>query len=81
MKWIKLFEQFKIENQPYEEWELGLIKAWGGVLYLAYHDLPENINKKVSLDVFKSEMKNYYRNADNDEDLQDWIERWSSYFK
>jgi hypothetical protein len=73
IKLIKLFENFKIENTSYDVWELGLIKAWGGLLYLSYHGLSENISKKVSLDEFKHEMENYYNNADSDEDLQDWM--------
>lgn len=73
MKYIKLFEQYNKNLQPYEGWELGLIKAWGHVLYLAYHNLPIHIEKKISDIEFREVMIDYYKNSDDDEDLQDWM--------
>ena len=53
MKYIKLFEHFNKAYKPYDEWELGLIKAWGHVLFLGYHNITENIDKKVDINLFK----------------------------
>lgn len=58
---------------PYKTWELGLIKAWGDVLYLGYRNLPLKIEKIVSYDETIKEFRNYFWNADEDEDLQDWM--------
>ena len=60
-------------QNKYEDWEKGLIKAWGGVLYLGYHILPVNLNNLVDFDRFKNIMVEYFKNSDSDEDMQDWM--------
>jgi len=68
-------ENLNIENLQnlYLPWEMGLIKAWGGLLYLSFHDLDENIQKKVSEITTKKELENYFLHSDDDEDLVDWF--------
>jgi len=60
-------------NLPYEKWELGVIKAWGDLLYLVYHNLDDHINKIVSFEETQNEFLNYFYNADEDEELRDWM--------
>ena len=57
----------------YTDWEKGLIKAWGGVLYLAYHTLPAKLTNLVDFTRFKNIMAEYFKNSDSDEDMQDWL--------
>jgi hypothetical protein len=47
--------------------------AWGHLLYLGYHDLPYNINNIVSEDETRGYFEEYYWNAEDDEDLRDWM--------
>ena len=61
------------QQSKYENWELGLIKAWGQLLYLSYHNIPNSISKIVDEDTTKKVFEDYYKNADSDEDLQDWM--------
>jgi len=73
---IKNFNDFlneSFKNTPYLEFELGLIKAWGHVLYLGYHDLQITIKNMVPLEETKKVFTEYFREADDDEDLQDWM--------
>jgi hypothetical protein len=61
------------EQSSYLPWEKGLIMAWGHVLYLGYHDIPKSILKIVDEKTTKNKFEEYYYNAENDEDLQDWM--------
>jgi len=61
------------QQSKYEKWELGLIKAWGQLLYLSYHVIPNSILKIVDEKITKKAFEDYYDNADSDEDLQDWM--------
>ena len=76
---ICLFEDFdgsglqRSMQRRYEEWERGLIKAWGHVLYLGYHDVPEYIGDKVDERTFREVFLDYYLHGDEDEDMQDWM--------
>ncbi len=70
---IKEIIDQSIQQAKYEKWELGLIKAWGQLLYLGYHELPKTINKIVDEKITKKTFEEYYENADTDEDLQDWM--------
>jgi len=76
MKYLKLFERFQDDQydfqSKYADWEKGVIKAWGQLLYLAYHDLPEHLNNLVSMDDFKKQYVDYL-NSDGDEDLEEWM--------
>ena len=76
MKNIKVFENFiKESGVDYLPWEKGLILAWGNLLYLGYHSLPEN-SKKVSDSLFKSTMEDYWRldkDSEEFEDMSDWF--------
>lgn len=62
----------KLQNK-YEDWEKGLIKAWGGVLYLGYHNLPNTLNNLVDYNRFKQTMLEYFKESDDNEDMQDWM--------
>lgn len=75
MRHIKLFENFNDQDLPYEDWEMGVIKAWGHLLYIAFHHVPMELPeiKLVSMEKFKEEFRNYLLNSDDDEDLQDWM--------
>jgi hypothetical protein len=77
---IKNFKNFINESvdhslyqSNYDDWEKGLILAWGHLLYLGYHDLPYNINNIVSEDETKEYFNEYYREGENDDDLRDWM--------
>ena len=78
MRHIKIFESFANGNLPqqqskYEKWEKGVIKAWGQLLYLSYHNIPDTISKIVGEKTTKEIFAEYYEQADSDEDLQDWM--------
>jgi len=73
MKHIKLFEDFTQEQSKYEDWEKGIIMAWGHALFLAFHDVPDKIQKIVSVEQTKKSFLEYFNNAENDEDMQDWL--------
>lgn len=73
MKHIKLFENFTQEQSKYEDWEKGIIMAWGHVLYLSFHDVPNKIQKIVSEQQTRDTFLEYYQEAGDDEDLQDWM--------
>jgi hypothetical protein len=62
-----------IQQNKYEDWEKGVVKAWGHVLYLGYHDVPTKISKIVDEETTKEIFKDYYKNSDDDYDLQDWM--------
>lgn len=74
MKYIKLWEDLDPYRLPYEDWEMGIIKAWGHLLYLAFHSVPWKIEKHrlVSIQDFKKEFREYLNNSE-DEDLQEWM--------
>lgn len=84
MKNIKIFENFINEaEEDYIPWEKGLILAWGTLLYLGYHSLPENSNK-VSNSLFKSTMEEYWRldkYSEEFEDMSDWFTELPPRFK
>jgi hypothetical protein len=61
------------QQSKYEDFEKGLIKAWGDLLYLSYHELPNSISKIVDYDTTVEVFEDYYKNADEDEDFQDWM--------
>jgi len=57
----------------YNDWEKGVIMAWGHVLYLGYHDVKQSISKIVSMEETKKVFLDYYNESDSDEDMQDWM--------
>lgn len=61
------------QQSKYEDWEKGLIKAWGHTLYLSYHNIPNTIQNIVDENTTKKVFAEYFRDADEDEDLQDWM--------
>jgi hypothetical protein len=73
---FKLFEEFiKNRNPEYSKWENGLILAWGQLLYLGYHNLPEDSNK-VQYSKFLSIMEEYWdldKDSQEYEDISDWF--------
>jgi glycosyltransferase involved in cell wall biosynthesis len=51
MKLMQLLKEAIDQSQyqsKYDKWELGLIKAWGQLLYLSYHNLPNTILEAMS---------------------------------
>lgn len=73
MKHIKLYENFNQEQSKYEDWEKGIIMAWGHVLYISFHSVPNTIQKIVSVDQTKQVFREYFNEAEADEDMQDWM--------
>jgi len=78
---FKLFESFDQSlhsrmQQSYEDFEKGLIRAWGGLLYLGYHNLPED-GPTVSRNRYKSELEEYF-NMDYDDPEFEAFEDWFS---
>lgn len=76
MKLVDLLKEAidqSIYQQRYENWERGLIKAWGHLLYIAYHDLPENAPNMVEEMWAKREFVFYEKYSDTDEELRDWM--------
>ena len=76
MKLTSLLKEIMDQSQyqsKYDIWELGLIKAWGQLLYLSYHNIPDSISNIVDEKTTKQVFEEYYKNADSDEDLQDWM--------
>jgi hypothetical protein len=77
---IRKFNNFineKIDQSKYqlsyEDWEKGLILAWGHLLYLGYHSLPYKINNIVPENETKKYFAEYYIDGEDDEDLRDWM--------
>ena len=70
---ILLLESFQQEQSKYENWEKGIIMAWGHVLYLAFHDTPDKIMKITSEQQTKGVFLKYFNEAEGDEDMQDWM--------
>jgi len=67
----------------YEDWEKGVILAWGGLLHLGYHDLPENGNWAPRYKLI-DEFKQAWNHRDDEEwfeDWQDWITDMPPRFK
>lgn len=60
IKLIHLLNE-SINKLPYENWEKGVIKAWGHTLYLSFHKLPLNIDKLVTDSMLKDEFEKYYK--------------------
>lgn len=61
--------------KKYEKWERGLIKAWGGTLYLNYHGLKPS-GKTQPLSNFKSEMESFLdldKGSSKYEDMNEWL--------
>jgi hypothetical protein len=76
MNLVKLLKEVISQSQQqskYENWEKGVIKAWGQLLYLSYHNIPNTILKIVDEKTTKKVFEEYYEQADSDEDLQDWM--------
>jgi hypothetical protein len=76
MKLTSLLKEIMDQSQyqsKYDIWELGLIKAWGQLLYLSYHNIPDSISNIVDEKTTKQVFEDYYKNADSNEDLQDWM--------
>ena len=77
---FRLFESFDQTlhsemQQDYDDFEKGLIRAWGGLLYLGYHNLPES-GSTVSRDRYRRELEEYYEMDYDDpefEDFEDWF--------
>lgn len=87
MKYIKLFEEFNSANQDaaeaymqkavkkYETWERGLIMAWGGTLYINYHNFP-TAGKTQPIEALKAamvELFNMERGSDEWLDMDEWL--------
>ena len=73
---IKNFRDFvneSLSESVYEIWELGVIKAWGHLLYLSYHDTPNKISNIVTYNETIQIFKEYFYESDDDEDLRDWM--------
>ena len=73
MRHIRLFEDFTQEQSKYEDWEKGIIMAWGHVLFLAFHDVPNKIQKIVSVEQTKKSFLKYFKEAKDNDELQDWL--------
>jgi len=80
MKYIPSFKEFlneklnfKSEQSKYEDWEKGVIMAWGHVLYLGYHNVKNSISKIVDMKETQRSFLEYYNEGRNDEDMQDWM--------
>ena len=76
MKLTSLLKEIMDQSQyqsKYDIWELGLIKAWGQLLYLSYHNIPDSISNIVDEKTTKQVFEDYYKNPDSNEDLQDWM--------
>lgn len=61
--------------RKYEKWERGLIKAWGGLLYINYHNFKES-GKTQPIDNFKREMETLFdMSTDSEEyhDMHEWL--------
>ena len=77
-------EEFIIENaseymstavKKYEKWERGLIRAWGGLLYISYHNFKDS-GKTQPFDNFKMEMENLFdmrEGTDEYHDIHEWL--------
>ena len=63
-------------QSSYGEWEKGLIEAWGRLLYLGYHELPNPGPRLVHISFFYDEFQKGHRRR-NDveyiEDFDDWL--------
>ena len=86
MKHIKLFEEFNNNlvdlnvqrkmSKKYETWERGVIKAWGGVLYMEFHDM-ENTGTTQDIKTLKKEFKIFHGleyNTDEYDDYDEWFQ-------
>lgn len=87
MKHIKLYEAFVNESllielrsaarqfqKKYSKEEIGLIRAWGTTLYLAYHKLGSY--KTVDYDLYLKTLKEYAsfdEDSEEYEDVTDWL--------
>ena len=61
--------------KKYEKWERGLIKTWGGLLYINYHNFKES-GKTQPIDNFKREMETLFdMSTDSEEyhDMHEWL--------
>jgi len=61
--------------KKYEKWERGLIKAWGGLLYISYHNFKDS-GKTQPIDNFKREMENLFDMSEDTEeylDIHEWL--------
>jgi len=67
---IRSFQQ---EQSKYDGWEKGIIMAWGHVLYLAFHDTPNTVEKIATVKETKDMFLKYFNEAKGDEDMQDWM--------
>jgi hypothetical protein len=67
--------------QRYNDWERGLIKAWGGILYLDYHSSLPSRGKTQPLSDLKQTLKEFYK-LDKDspryEEMEEWIQEGGS---
>jgi len=66
---------FRQMQQRYNVFERGLIRAWGGVLYLGYHNLPEE-GPVVRREDYERELSHYATLDEEDpefEDMYDWF--------
>ena len=70
---LKEVQDQRTQQGKYEDWEKGLIKAWGDLLYLSYHDIPNTISNIVDEATTRKVFYDYYKDGDTDEDLQDWM--------
>lgn len=61
------------KSDTYENWEKGVIKAWGELMYLGFHSVPKRLDNLSSFSDFRNEFDDYFRNSEDDEDLRDWM--------
>lgn len=80
---VTILEPDKIDwkklQQNYEDWEKGVIMAWGHTLYLSFYPVKDNISNKVDFNTLKKQFLNYYKNAEDDYDLTDWMSNGPPY--
>lgn len=64
----------------YQDWERGVIKAWGSIFYMDYHSMPKS-GKTQSMDQLKKDFTTIFKtdvNSDKFEELDDWIQEYGN---
>ena len=66
--------------KKYQDWERGVIKAWGSIFYLDYHSMPRG-GKTQSMDQLKKDFALVFKtdvNSDKFEELDNWIQEYGN---
>jgi hypothetical protein len=63
--------------KEYDSFDKGLIKAWGEVLYLDIHKLPDTISKIVSHDEYEEYFKDFNNAEYGDDEYDDMVDHLS----